>query len=113
MVLAAVGQACGVLAGRWLRGALSLGPLRALDNAGGLVLGGLTGLALCWAVGAVLLYVPGQTELRRHAQESAILSTLNRELPPERVMGALSRIDSLAAIAGPAANVAAPDPAHP
>ncbi len=111
MVLATVGQACGVLAGRWLRGALSLAPLRALDNAGGLVLGGVTGLALCWAVGAVLLYVPGQTELRRHAQDSAILSTLNRELPPERVMGALSRIDSLAAIAGPAANVAAPDPA--
>lgn len=110
MVLATVGQACGVLAGRWLRGALSLAPLRALDNAGGLLLGGLTGLAMCWAVGAVLLYVPGQTELRRHAQESAILSTLNRELPPERVMGALSRIDSLAAIAGPAANVAAPNP---
>ncbi len=110
MILATFGQACGVIGGRWLRRALTLSPLRALDNVGGLVLGGVTGLALCWAVGAVLLYVPGQTELRRYAQESTILSTLNRELPPETVMGALSRIDSLAAIAGPSANVAAPDP---
>ena len=47
------------------------------------MLGVVTGLALCWAVGAVLLYVPGQTELRHYAQDSAILSTLNQELPPE------------------------------
>ncbi len=111
LVLATVGQTCGVIGGRALRRALPLPPLRAIDNAGGLVLGAFTGLALCWAVGAVLLYVPGQLELRRYAQDSTILSALNRELPPERVMGALSRIDSLAAIAGPAANVAAPDPA--
>ena len=110
-LLAAVGQAFGVMGGRWLRRALTLSPLRALDNAGGLVLGAITGLALCWAVGAALLYVPGQTELRRYAQESAILSTLNRELPPEKVMGVLSRIDALATIAGPAVNVPAPDPA--
>jgi uncharacterized membrane protein required for colicin V production len=109
MVLATVGQSIGVLGGRWLRRALTLGPLRALDNAGGLIFGAVTGLALCWAVGAVLLYVPGQTELRRYAQESSILSALNEELPPERVMGALARIDALASIAGPAANVDAPD----
>src|SRR5262245_22821433 len=111
MVLAALGQAAGVVGGRWLRRLLTVSPLRALDNAGGLVLGAATGLAVCWAVGAVLLYVPGQTELRRYAQESAILSAINEELPPERVMSALSRIDALAAIAGPAANVDPPDPA--
>jgi S1-C subfamily serine protease len=109
MVLAAVGQALGISGGRWLRRALTFGPLKALDNAGGLLLGGITGLALCWAVGAVLLYVPGQTELRRYAQDSTIISALNRELPPEKVMGALSRFDALATIAGPAADVAAPD----
>ena len=59
-----------------------LGPLRLFDNVGGGVLGAATGLALCWAVGAVLLYLPGQTELRHYAQDSAILSTLNEELPP-------------------------------
>jgi S1-C subfamily serine protease len=85
--------------------------LRAVDNVGGLALGAATGLALCWAVGAVLLYVPGQTELRRHAQESAILSTLNREIPPDEVMGALARIDALGAIAGPVADVPSPDTA--
>ena len=47
-----------------------LPPLRWLDSAGGIALGLFTGLAMCWAVGAVLLYLPGQTELRRLAQES-------------------------------------------
>jgi uncharacterized membrane protein required for colicin V production len=109
MTLAMVGQSLGYLGGRSLRGVLTLPPLRALDNIGGLMLGAATGLVLCWAVGAVLLYVPGETELRRYAQESTILSTLNRELPPDEVMGALSRIDALGLIAGPAANVPPPD----
>ena len=71
MLCAAVGQAIGVVIGRNLRrGLLVLGPLRVFDNIGGGMLGAVTGLALCWAVGAVLLYVPGQTELRRYAQDS-------------------------------------------
>lgn len=111
MVLAAVGQAGGVLCGRWVRRTVGIGPLRALDNVGGLVLGAATGLALCWAIGAVLLYLPGQTELRRYVQESAILSTLNTTLPPERVMSTLGRIDPFASFAGPAADVEPPDPA--
>ena len=67
------------------------------------------GLALCWVVGATLLYAPGQSDLRRFAQESSILSGLTEALPPERVMMP-GRIDSFAAIAGPATGVAAPDP---
>jgi S1-C subfamily serine protease len=110
MVLATVGQAGGVFVGRRVRNIVGIGPLRALDNMGGLVLGVISGLAFCWAIGAVLLYVPGQTELRRYAQESAILSALNSELPPETVMDALSRVDSFAAFAGPSANVDPPDP---
>ena len=59
MVCAAIGQAVGSLAGRHLRRLLVvLGPLRLFDNVGGGVLGAVTGLALCWAVGAVLLYLP-------------------------------------------------------
>lgn len=111
MTLAFVGRSLGTMGGRSLRSVLSLPPLRALDSVGGLALGAATGLVLCWAVGAALLYVPGQTELRRYAQESTILSTLNREIPPEDVLGALSRFDALGALAGPAANVPAPDPA--
>ena len=69
------------------------------------------GLAVCWAVGAVLLYIPGQNDLRRLAQESLVVSTLTEALPPERVMDAVGRIDPFSAILGPRADVAAPEPA--
>ena len=112
MLCAAVGQVIGAMAGRSLRRALLvLGPLRLLDNVGGGVLGAVTGLALCWAVGAVLLYVPGQTKLRRYAQDSEILSTLNQESPPKRLIDTLAHIDTFATLAGPAADVDPPDPA--
>ena len=112
MVCAAVGQAIGSIAGRHLRRALIvLGPLRLFDNVGGGVLGAVTGLALCWAVGAVLLYLPQQTELRHYAQDSMILSKLNQELPPHRVIDTLTQIDPFSTLAGPAAGVDAPDPA--
>jgi hypothetical protein len=107
---AALGQFVGVLLGRAARGALVIGPVRPLDSAGGGVLGAATGLALCWALGAVLLYLPGQTELRHYAQESVILSRLNDEFPPQRLIDVLERIDPLAAIAGPEATVDPPDP---
>ncbi len=107
---AALGQFVGVLLGRAARGALVIGPVRPLDSAGGGVLGAATGLALCWALGAVLLYLPGQTDLRHYAQESVILSRLNDEFPPARLIDALERIDPLAAIAGPEATVDPPDP---
>jgi hypothetical protein len=108
---AALGQFVGVLLGRAARGAVVIGPLRPFDSAGGGVLGGAVGLGLCWALGAVLLYLPGQTDLRHYAQESVILSRLNDEFPPGRLIDALERIDPLAAIAGPEATVDPPDPA--
>jgi S1-C subfamily serine protease len=112
MVCAAIGQMIGSMAGRHLRRALLvLGPLRLFDNVGGGVLGAVTGLALCWAVGAVLLYLPRQTELRHYAQDSAILSKLNQELPPHRLIDTLAQIDPFTSLAGPAAAVDAPDPA--
>jgi S1-C subfamily serine protease len=112
MLCAAIGQAIGMTAGRSVRRALLvLGPLRAFDHLGGGMLGAATGLALCWALGAVFLYVPGQTELRRYARDSVILSTLNQELPPGRVIDALARFDPFSSIVGPAADVAPPDPA--
>ena len=111
MLCAAIGQAIGGMAGRSIRRALLvLGPLRLLDSIGGGLLGGVLGLALCWAVGAVLLYLPGQTELRRYAQDSEILSALNQELPPERLIDTLARIDPFSTLAGPAAGVEPPDP---
>jgi S1-C subfamily serine protease len=107
-----VGQMAGMFVGRRARQAFgAIPPLRALDSAGGVMLGALTGLALCWAVGAALLYVPGQSELRRMAQESVVVSALTEALPPERVMDAVGRIDPFTAFAGPDVNVAEPDPA--
>ena len=68
LVGASLLQSGAVLAGRSLRTVVAIGPFRALDAAGGAVLGIATGLVFCWALGAVLLYLPGQTELRRQAQ---------------------------------------------
>jgi len=86
---------------RWL-------PLIAVGTA---VVVAALGLALCWAVGAVILYLPVETELRRYAQDSTILATLNEEYPPTRLIDTLARIDPFGAIAGPAAGVDEPDPA--
>jgi len=107
-----LGQSVGLFVGHPARRSIRpLPPLRILDSAGGVLLGAATGLALCWVLGATLLYAPGQSDLRRFAQGSTILSGLTEALPPERVMDALERIDTFSAIAGPATGVAAPDPA--
>ena len=112
MVVAALGQALGALVGRSIRRTLIVvPPLRLLDSAGGGLFGAALGLALCWAVGAVILYLPVDTELRRHVQRSTILSTLNDEYPPSRLIDTLARIDPSGALAGPAARVDEPDPA--
>lgn len=109
---AMLGQMAGGFVGRSARGMLSiLPPLRWLDSIGGSALGLFTGLAICWSVGAVLLYLPGQTEARRLAQESRVVSALTEALPPAKVMDAVVRIDPFAAIVGPAAGVDPPDPA--
>jgi len=109
---AMLGQSLGGLVGSTARRSISvLPPLKALDSAGGVALGAALGLAVCWAVGAVLLYIPGQSDLRRLAQESLVVSTLTEALPPERVMDAVGRIDPFSAILGPRADVAAPEPA--
>jgi trypsin-like peptidase/colicin V production protein len=109
---ATIGHTLGNLAGRSARNTLAvLPPLRILDSAGGGVLGLAFGLAICWSVGAVILYLPGQTELRRLAQESDVVSSLTVALPPERVMDALGRIDPFSVLAGPSAGVPPPEPA--
>ena len=106
------GQSLGVFLGRSARHSMAiLPPLRLLDSVGGVALGAATGLAICWTVGAVLLYLPGQTELRRLAQESAVVSALTEALPPQRVMDAVGGIDPFATIVGPAAGVGPPEPA--
>lgn len=99
----------GLLAGA-LRTSLGVIPgMRLLDRFAGLVLGLVAGVFLCWAVGAVLLYVPGETELRRSVQRSTILSEINEVFPPERLLEELERVDPIGVFLGPPAIVPPPD----
>lgn len=101
----------GMLAGV-LRTSLGIIPgIRFLDSIAGLVLGLVAGVLLCWAVGAVLLYLPGQSDLRREVQRSAILSRINDEFPPERLLETLERVDPIGVFLGPPAIVPPPDAA--
>jgi uncharacterized membrane protein required for colicin V production len=103
-------ETLGTLIGSALRSKLRRPRLSTFDATGGLVLGTLAGLAVVWVVGAVALLLPGQTDLRRGAQGSALLQRLNEVLEPTQVLNALARIDPFPTISGPAGPVAAPDP---
>ncbi len=83
--------------------------MRFLDRLAGLALGLVAGVFLCWAIGAVLLYLPGETDLRRSVQRSAILSEINDVVPPERLLEELERVDPIGVFLGPPAIVAPPD----
>jgi S1-C subfamily serine protease len=102
-------ETAGAFLGGMARGALPLPPLRALDSAGGFVLGAAAGLALVWVVGASALLIPGQKDLRRAAQRSLVLQRLYAALPPSSLMKILARVDPFPSIAGPLAPVAPPD----
>jgi uncharacterized membrane protein required for colicin V production len=116
-----VALASAVLCGMLMRGlaALLAGALRTsigvipgmrlLDRFAGLVLGLVAGVFLCWAIGAVLLYLPGETDLRRSVQESTILGEINDVVPPERLLEELERVDPIGVFLGPPAIVAPPD----
>lgn len=110
VLLAALLRAVGSMVGAILRGGLTFSPLRAVDSAGGALLGAASGLFVVWVLGAVALQLPGQRELRTQAQRSQILQRLNQIVPPERLLNALARVDPLPRIAGPSAPVAPPDP---
>src|SRR5918995_2393043 len=93
-----------------LRASIGVIPgVRFLDRLAGLALGLVAGVFLCWAIGAVLLYVPGETELRRSVQRSAILSEINQVFPPERLLEELERVDPIGVFLGPPAIVAPPE----
>lgn len=100
------------LVARLLRTSLGVIPgLRLLDSFAGFVFGFGAGVLLCWAVGAVLLYLPGQSDLRRSVQRSTILGHLNDRFPPERLLEQLERVDPLGVFLGPPAIVPRPDAA--
>jgi S1-C subfamily serine protease len=86
--------------------------LHLADGAGGAALIASVALGLAWVFGAVALHAPGTAQLRADVQHSLILRNLNQVLPPSGpILRALDRVDPAPSIAGPAAPVAAPDPA--
>src|SRR6476660_6888780 len=78
-------------------------PLRLLDSAGGLLLGGAIGLAIVWVGASVALLTPGRTAFRQQVERSAIVKQLDSALPPRGMSPPPARIDPFRAIAGPKA----------
>jgi S1-C subfamily serine protease len=103
-------ETIGTIAGTAVRGGFHVPHIRTFDSAAGLLLGGISGLVVVWVLGAVVLFVPGQTTLRRAAQRSELLRQLDGIVPPRRLLGVLARIDPFPTLAGQAPRVAPPDP---
>ena len=101
VVGAMVLETLGSMVGSLFRSGLRFPPFRALDSAGGLVLGAAAGLALVWVFGATALLLPGQPSLRHDVQRSALLRQLNSIVPSDRLLHALARVDPFPTIAGP------------
>ncbi|MGH2859004.1 MAG: MarP family serine protease [Solirubrobacteraceae bacterium] len=95
--------------GSRVRRAIRIPGLRTVDGLLGAALTACVALGIAWIVGAVAIQASGSRPLRADIQASAILSTLNRLLPPSGpILDALARIDQLPTIHGPAADVRAP-----
>ena len=76
--------------------------LRAVDSAFGVLVGALVGLVAVWVLGAMVLQLPGQAQLRRSVQQSVVLQRLNEIVPPRTILNALGRIDPFQSLTGPA-----------
>jgi uncharacterized membrane protein required for colicin V production len=96
-------QFAALVAGSFIRGGLRLTPLRLIDSAGGLLLGGAIGLAIVWVGASVALLSPGETRLRQEVERSAIVKQLDSALPPRTLLNLLARIDPFPSIVGPQA----------
>jgi uncharacterized membrane protein required for colicin V production len=100
--------AAGTL-GSVVRAVILRGPLRLLDSAGGILLGAAFGAAIAWLVAVVALHQPA-IGLRRHVQDSAILTGLVERFPPGEVLSALGTFDPLPLLSGfPDARLPEPD----
>jgi len=110
LVCAILLESIASLAGSAARSSLRVTPLGPIDALGGMVLGAMGGLAIVWVAGAVALLLPGQTELRRSAQQSFVVRRLDSVAQPRRLLDVLARVDPFPSVVGPVAIVPAPDP---
>jgi Trypsin-like peptidase domain/Colicin V production protein len=96
--------------GLHLRGFLNTA-LGVVDGAGGALLMAGVGLGLAWLFGAVALVTPGARQLRQDIQRSAILSALNRHLPPTGgFLHLLARFDPFPTVQGRVPQLQRPNP---
>ena len=108
--LAVAFEVIGSTIGARIRGRERRRRVRLLDSSGGVLAGALIGLAVVWVLGAMALQLPGQADLRRAVQRSAVIQRLNSIVPPRRLLNALARIDPFPTFAGPPAPTEPPDP---
>jgi S1-C subfamily serine protease len=91
------------------RRVLALPGLRIVDGLLGALFTCAVALGLAWLVGAIVLQASGSKTLRTDIQRSAILSELDRVLPPSGpILNALARFDPIPSVSGPPADVPAP-----
>jgi S1-C subfamily serine protease len=91
------------------RSLLRLPGLRTVDGLLGALLTACIGLGIAWIVGAVALQSSASVSLRDDIQRSAILTELDRLLPPSGpILNALARFDPLPSVRGPSADVSTP-----
>ncbi len=91
------------------RTVLAFPVLRVADGLLGAVFTCAVALGLAWLVGAIVLQASGSKTLRTDIERSAIISELNRVLPPSGpILNALARFDPIPSVSGPPANVPAP-----
>jgi S1-C subfamily serine protease len=94
-----------------LRRSLVIPGLGILDGTLGAALSAVVALGVIWIAAAVAAQAPGGLSLRRDIQRSVILRSLNNLLPPSGpILNALSRLDPLPSVAGPAPDVPPPEP---
>jgi S1-C subfamily serine protease len=108
--LAVAFEVVGSTIGARIRGREIRRRVRVLDSSGGVLAGALIGLAVVWVLGAMALQLPGQADLRRAVQRSAVIQRLNSIVPPRQLLNALARIDPFPRFAGPPAPTKPPDP---
>jgi S1-C subfamily serine protease len=83
--------------------------LHRADGAGGAALIAAVALGIAWVFGAVALHAPATERLRADVQDSLILRSLNRVLPPTGpVLNALDRVDPAPSVLGPTTPVSPP-----
>lgn len=96
-------QFAALTAGSFIRSGIRFTPLRMLDSAGGLLLGGVLGLAIVYVGASVALLSAGPAGFRQEVEGSEIVKQLDSAFPPQTLFNWLQRIDPLLSIAGPKA----------